>query len=81
MTHKLPPLPYAKDAIEPYISRETLEYHHGKHHRAYVTKLNALMLITFPLRLSKGLLACCELGFSGAELVRLKIGAQPRSRR
>ena len=43
MIHKLPPLPYAKDALEPHISRETLEYHHGKHHRAYVTKLNALI--------------------------------------
>lgn len=43
MTHKLPPLPYAIGALEPYISRETLEYHHGKHHRAYVTKLNALI--------------------------------------
>jgi len=43
MKHNLPELPYAKDALEPYISRETLEYHHDKHHRAYVEKLNSLI--------------------------------------
>lgn len=41
MEHKLPALPYSKDALEPHISAETLDYHHGKHHNAYVTKLNA----------------------------------------
>jgi Fe-Mn family superoxide dismutase len=41
MTFQLPPLPYAKDALAPYMSQETLEYHHGKHHAAYVNKLNA----------------------------------------
>jgi Fe-Mn family superoxide dismutase len=41
MTFQLPPLPYAKDALAPYMSQETLEYHHGKHHAAYVSKLNA----------------------------------------
>ena len=40
---KLPSLPYPVDALEPSISRETLEYHHGKHHRAYVDKLNVLV--------------------------------------
>ncbi len=40
MTHKLPQLPYAQNALEPYISRETLDYHHGKHHAAYINKLN-----------------------------------------
>jgi Fe-Mn family superoxide dismutase len=39
----LPPLPYAKDALEPYMSRETLDYHHGKHHKAYVDKVNNLI--------------------------------------
>jgi Fe-Mn family superoxide dismutase len=39
----LPPLPYAKDALEPYMSRETLEYHYGKHHKGYVDKLNSLI--------------------------------------
>lgn len=39
----LPELPYAKDALAPHISAETLEYHHGKHHNAYVTKLNELL--------------------------------------
>lgn len=40
MEHKLPDLPYAKDALAPHISEETLEYHYGKHHATYVTKLN-----------------------------------------
>ena len=40
MTFKLPPLPYAKDALQPHISAETLEYHYGKHHQTYVTNLN-----------------------------------------
>ena len=41
--HELPPLPYALDALEPHMSAETLEYHHGKHHKAYVEKLNKLI--------------------------------------
>jgi Fe-Mn family superoxide dismutase len=43
MTHELPPLPYPANALEPRISRETLEYHHGKHHRTYVDNLNKLI--------------------------------------
>ncbi len=43
MSISLPALPYALDALEPVISRETLEYHHGKHHQAYVTNLNNLL--------------------------------------
>ena len=43
MTHELPPLPYAMNALEPTISQETLEYHYGKHHQAYVTNLNNLI--------------------------------------
>jgi len=43
MTHKLPELPYALDALQPHISKETLEYHYGKHHNAYVTNLNNLI--------------------------------------
>ena len=43
MEHKLPDLPFAKDALLPYISAETLEIHHGKHHNAYVTNLNKLI--------------------------------------
>lgn len=42
MQHALPPLPFAADALAPHMSRETLEYHHGKHHAAYVTNLNNL---------------------------------------
>ena len=43
MRHTLPPLPYAADALAPHLSRETLEYHHGKHHKAYVDALNKLL--------------------------------------
>jgi Fe-Mn family superoxide dismutase len=43
MTFQLPELPYALDALAPNISRETLEYHHGKHHQAYVNNLNNLI--------------------------------------
>jgi superoxide dismutase, Fe-Mn family len=43
MEHKLPPLPYPMDALQPHISKETLEYHYGKHHQAYVTNLNNLI--------------------------------------
>lgn len=43
MTHKLPELPFAMDALQPHISKETLEYHYGKHHNAYVTNLNNLI--------------------------------------
>ena len=42
MKHELPPLPYATDALAPTMSKETFEYHHGKHHKAYVDKLNEL---------------------------------------
>lgn len=44
MTFKLPALPYAKDALEPHISANTLDFHHGKHHNAYVSKLNELIV-------------------------------------
>jgi Fe-Mn family superoxide dismutase len=43
MQHELPPLPFAPDALAPYMSRETLEYHHGKHHQAYVNNTNSLI--------------------------------------
>ncbi len=43
MQHQLPALPYAMDALQPHISRETLEFHYGKHHQAYVTNLNNLV--------------------------------------
>jgi Fe-Mn family superoxide dismutase len=42
-TFTLPPLPYAPDALLPHISKEAFEYHHGKHHQAYVTNLNNLV--------------------------------------
>ncbi|WP_394779647.1 superoxide dismutase [Fe] [Undibacterium sp.] len=43
MEHTLPALPYALDALAPHISKETLEYHYGKHHQTYVTNLNNLI--------------------------------------
>ncbi|ARP86226.1 superoxide dismutase [Fe] [Bordetella genomosp. 9] len=43
MAHTLPPLPYPMDALQPHISKETLEFHYGKHHQTYVTNLNNLI--------------------------------------
>jgi Fe-Mn family superoxide dismutase len=43
MAHTLPPLPYAFNALEPHIDARTMEIHHGKHHQAYVTNLNAAL--------------------------------------
>ena len=43
MEHQLPQLPFAQDALAPAISKETIEYHYGKHHQAYVTNLNNLI--------------------------------------
>jgi Fe-Mn family superoxide dismutase len=43
MAHTLPPLPYPTDALEPHIDKMTMEIHHGKHHNAYVTNLNAAL--------------------------------------
>jgi Fe-Mn family superoxide dismutase len=43
MRHELPALPYAMDALAPHISKETFEFHYGKHHQAYVTNLNNLI--------------------------------------
>jgi len=46
MTHELPSLPYANDALVPHISAETLAFHYGKHHQTYVTNLNKLIVGT-----------------------------------
>jgi superoxide dismutase, Fe-Mn family len=43
MAHELPPIPYGYDALEPHIDARTMEIHHGKHHQAYVTNLNAAL--------------------------------------
>ena len=43
MSYELPPLPYEKNALEPHISAETLEFHYGKHHQTYATNLNNLV--------------------------------------
>ena len=43
MSFELPSLPYANDALAPYMSAETLDFHHGKHHQTYVTNLNNLL--------------------------------------
>ena len=43
MTHTLIELPFDENALEPYISKETLQYHHGKHHAAYINNLNRLI--------------------------------------
>ena len=57
MAFQLPDLPYAQDALSPHISAETLEYHWGKHHRAYVNKTNELI--------------ASELDLSGASLAQV----------
>ena len=44
MIHELPKLPYSQDALEPHLSKRTIEFHHGKHHQAYVTNLNNLIV-------------------------------------
>lgn len=46
MIHELPKLPYAIDALEPFISKRTIEFHYGKHHQAYVNNLNKLIVGT-----------------------------------
>jgi superoxide dismutase, Fe-Mn family len=46
MEHQLPKLPYAKDALSPHISPETIEFHYGKHHQTYVTNLNKMIIGT-----------------------------------
>ncbi|MGH8771447.1 MAG: superoxide dismutase [Burkholderiales bacterium] len=43
MEHKLPPLPFARDALQPYMSKETMDFHYGKHHKTYVDTLNKLI--------------------------------------
>ena len=43
MAHTLPELPYAHNALEPHIDQQTMEIHHGRHHNAYVTNLNAAL--------------------------------------
>jgi Fe-Mn family superoxide dismutase len=43
MAHTLPPLPYAPDALEPHIDKQTMEIHHGKHHQAYINNLNTAL--------------------------------------
>ncbi len=43
MEHALPALPYPLDGLQPHISKETLEFHYGKHHQTYVTNLNNLI--------------------------------------
>ena len=46
MTHELPKLPYGLNALEPFISQKTIEFHYGKHHQAYVNNLNKLIVGT-----------------------------------
>ena len=43
MAYTLPPLPYAPDALEPHIDKQTMEIHHGKHHQAYINNLNTAL--------------------------------------
>jgi Fe-Mn family superoxide dismutase len=62
MALELPPLPYAYDALQPFMSKETLEYHHDKHHQAYVTNGNNLLKDS-PLA-SKSIEEICKLAYA-----------------
>jgi Fe-Mn family superoxide dismutase len=62
MALELPPLPYAYDALSPYMSKETLEYHHDKHHQAYVTAGNNLLKDS-PLA-SKSVEEICKIAYA-----------------
>jgi len=62
MALELPPLPYAYDALQPYMSKETLEYHHDKHHQAYVTNGNNLLKDS-PLA-SKSIEDICKIAYA-----------------
>ncbi len=66
MAFKLPELPYAKDAFGDLISAETFDYHHGKHHNAYVTKANELVEADAALQ-GKSLVELIELSKGGAK--------------
>jgi Fe-Mn family superoxide dismutase len=59
MAHELPKLPYAHDALEPHIDKQTMEIHHGKHHNAYVTNLNKALESAADLR-SKSVEDLCK---------------------
>ncbi len=67
MAFTLPPLPYAKDALAPYISEQTIDFHYGKHHQTYVTNLNNLVQGTE--NESKTLEELINMSFSQASLV------------
>ncbi len=64
MAFELPPLPYSPDALDPFMSSQTLNLHHGKHHQAYVTNLNNLVKDT-PMA-SMGLEEVCKASFGDA---------------
>ena len=79
MEHKLPPLPYAQDALAPHLSKETLEYHYGKHHNAYVVNLNNLQkgtefesmtLEEIVKKSSGGIYRCCSGAMRGSPTSR-----------
>ena len=69
MSFELPALPYAKDALAPHISAETIEYHYGKHHQTYVTNLNNLIKGT-ALKVNhwKRLFAALKVAYSTTQL-------------
>ncbi|MHB0949847.1 MAG: superoxide dismutase [Gemmatimonadaceae bacterium] len=72
MTFTLPPLPYAFDALEPHIDARTMEIHHGKHHQAYVTNLNAA-IEKAPELANKSLEELCTGIASVPEAVRMAV--------
>ena len=79
MAHTLPPLPYASDALEPHIDKMTMEIHHGKHHNAYVTNLNAA-LEKHPELQSKSVEDLLKHIATVPEDIRMRVLPQRRSR-
>lgn len=69
MSFELPALPYAKDALAPHISAETIEYHYGKHHQTYVTNLNNLIKVPrLKVNHWKRLFAALKVAYSTTQL-------------
>jgi len=77
MEHQLPELPYARDALVPHISKETLDYHYGQHHATYVEKLRGLIADTA----YAGLESHALLELHGAECRRRAGGRDSRGHR
>jgi Fe-Mn family superoxide dismutase len=73
LSFTLPPLPYAYDALEPFIDKQTMELHHDKHHKAYIDKLNAADLSVLDLKQSDEL-KCKSINTTSVAIIRNNLG-------